>query len=566
MSLGNLKISIKIMLIVGLLSAVSLTVAGFGAVGLRFVGSAITDLDEATTEVRLSSRLNRLLAEINRDEYSLVVNPDEVATVAAAIDERRKALADAIAQLHRTIDGEQITILAKIEKQLPTYYEKLSASLDAARKTQGASSLTDSQRIMKAALEASRADVRNIRSDITAFLNFTEKESTALARQAEEAAAAKLTRMFAIAGAGTLAGILLGLMIAQKGIVGPIKSIVSSLRGLADGDLTVAISGTRRRDEVGMIAETARVFKANLIRSREMEEEAKQAEARAAADRRRTILGLADEFETSIGGVVEAVSSAATQLQSTARTMSAVAEETASRSTAVAAATEQASANVQTVAAASEELGSSIGEISRQVADSASISSQAVSEAERTNVTVEGLAVAAQRIGDVVSLIQNIASQTNLLALNATIEAARAGEAGKGFAVVASEVKQLANQTAKATGDISAQITEIQNQTGGAVTAIRNIGLTITQVNEISNGIAAAVEEQSAATAEIGRNVQQAAQGTQEVSSSIAGVSKAAEEAGTASNEVLSAATQLSQEAGRLRREVEGFLSRVRAA
>ncbi|WP_256379131.1 methyl-accepting chemotaxis protein [Azospirillum sp. TSH100] len=556
----------KIMLIVGMLSAVSMAVAGFGAIGLQSLGTAISDLDEATTEVRLSSRLNRLLAEINRDEYSLAIDPGEVGAISASIEERRKAIADAIKQLQGTIEGEQVAILRKIERQLPAYYEKLSVSLDTARKIQGSSTLTDGQRAMKAAVEASRADIRNLRTDITAFLNFTETESTELARAAEQTAALKLTRMFVLAGGGTLVGILLGLLISQKGIVGPIKSIVSSLRGLADGNLTVEIAGTDRRDEVGMIAETARVFKANLIRSREMEEEAKQAEARAAADRKQAMLGLADEFEKSIGAVVEAVSSASAQLQSTARTMSAVAEETARQSTAVAAATEQASANVQTVAAASEELSSSIGEISRQVADSATISSQAVNEADRTNSTVEGLAVAAQRIGDVVSLIQNIASQTNLLALNATIEAARAGEAGKGFAVVASEVKQLANQTAKATEDISTQIAEIQTQTGGAVTAIRNIGRTITQVNEISNSIAAAVEEQSAATGEIGRNVQQAAQGTQEVSSSIAGVSKAAEEAGTSSTEVLAAATLLSQEAGRLRDEVNGFLSRVRAA
>ncbi|MGA1855055.1 methyl-accepting chemotaxis protein [Azospirillum sp. 11R-A] len=566
MSLGNLKISMKIMLIVSMLSVVSMTIAGFGAIGLQSLGSAITDLDEATTEVRLSSRLNRLLAEINRDEYSLAIDPGEVGTVSAAIEERRKAIADAIARLKGTVEGEQVVILQKIERQLPAYYEKLAASLDAARKVQGLSTLTDGQRTIKVAVEASRTDVRSLRSDITAFLDFTEKDSTELARTAEKMAALKLTWMFVLAGAGTLAGLLPGLLVSQKGIVGPIKSIVSSLRGLADGNLTVEIAGTGRRDEVGAIAETASIFKANLIRSRELEEEAKQAEARAAAERRQAMLGLADEFETSIGTVVEAVSSAAAQLQSTARTMSAVAEETARQSTAVAAATEQASANVQTVAAASEELSSSIGEISRQVAESATISGQAVSEAERTNGTVEGLAVAAQRIGDVVSLIQNIASQTNLLALNATIEAARAGEAGKGFAVVASEVKQLANQTAKATEDISTQIAEIQTQTGGAVTAIRNIGRTITQVNEISNSIAAAVEEQTAATGEIGRNVQQAAQGTQEVSSSIAGVSKAADEAGTSSNEVLSAASLLSQEAGRLRSEVDGFLSRVRAA
>ncbi len=274
---------------------------------------------------------------------------------------------------------------------------------------------------------------------------------------------------------------------------------------------------------------------------------------------------LADNFETNVKGVVESVSSAATEMQSSAQSMSATAEETNRQATAVAAAAEEATTNVQTVSSAAEELSASISEIGRHVAKSTTISQAAVAEANRTNDKVQGLANAAQKIGDVVKLINDIASQTNLLALNATIEAARAGEAGKGFAVVASEVKSLANQTAKATDEIAAQISAIQDATNEAVKAIQGIGTTIGEINEIATTIAAAVEQQSAATGEIAQSVQQAAQGTQDVSANITGVSQSAGEAGSAAEQVLSAARELSQQSEMLRQQVGAFLVEVRA-
>jgi methyl-accepting chemotaxis protein len=273
-----------------------------------------------------------------------------------------------------------------------------------------------------------------------------------------------------------------------------------------------------------------------------------------------------DDFEANVKAVVDTVASASTELQSNAQSMSATAEETNRQSSAVAAASEQATANVQTVASAAEELASSVAEIGRQVSQSASIAAMAVDEAKRTDATVQGLSEAAQKIGEVVRLISDIASQTNLLALNATIEAARAGEAGKGFAVVASEVKSLANQTAKATEEIAAQIGAIQSSTNDAVGAIQSIGKTIGEINDIASSISAAVEEQGAATREIARNVQEASQGTTEVSSNIAGVTQAAGETGSAASQVLSAAGELSSQAERLKAEVESFLTTVRAA
>jgi methyl-accepting chemotaxis protein len=274
--------------------------------------------------------------------------------------------------------------------------------------------------------------------------------------------------------------------------------------------------------------------------------------------------GKADLFEREVKSVVSSVAGAASDLQTTAQTMTATAEETSRQSTTVAAAAEEASVNIQTVAAAAEELSSSITEISRQVTQSAQIANNAQHEADRTNAMVQGLANAASKIGEVVKLINDIASQTNLLALNATIEAARAGDAGKGFAVVANEVKSLANQTAKATEEITAQISNVQNATKETVTAIQGISGIIGQINEIASAIATAVEEQGAATQEIARNVQQAATGTQEVTDTIGRVNQAAGETGQSARNVLAAAKSLTANSDDLKAKVDGFVRAIR--
>ncbi len=265
-------------------------------------------------------------------------------------------------------------------------------------------------------------------------------------------------------------------------------------------------------------------------------------------------------FEANVKTVIGTVAAAATELQSTAESMEGIANATSQRSTAVAAASEEASTNVQTVASAAEELSSSIAEISRQVTQSSKIASNAVQTTQEANERIQGLAAASQKIGQVVQIITDIAEQTNLLALNATIEAARAGDAGKGFAVVAAEVKNLANQTAKATEEIGSQIGSIQGATQQAVTSIAEIGKVIGEINEISSTIAAAVEEQGAATKEIARNVEQASAGTSEVASNVTEVTKAANETGQAAAQVLEAATELSKQSEGLGHTIDNFL------
>jgi methyl-accepting chemotaxis protein len=350
-----------------------------------------------------------------------------------------------------------------------------------------------------------------------------------------------------------------------RGVSAGIKSIVAPMQALGNGDLSAQVPHQGEKTEIGAMAEALQVFKQALI-AKKAADEAAARDADAKIERGRRVDNITRDFESLIGEIVATVSSASTQLEASAGTLTATAERAQQLTTTVAAASEEASTNVRSVASATEEMASSINEIGRQVQDSARMAGEAVDQARKTNDRVSELSKAAARIGDVVELINTIAGQTNLLALNATIEAARAGEAGRGFAVVASEVKALAEQTAKATGEIGQQISGIQTATQDSVNAIKEIGGTIEKLCEISSTIASAVEEQGAATQEISRNVQQAAHGTQQVSANITDVQRGAAETGSASSQVLSAAQSLSGDSNRLKLEVGKFLNSVRAA
>jgi methyl-accepting chemotaxis protein len=369
----------------------------------------------------------------------------------------------------------------------------------------------------------------------------------------------------AVATALLLAGTIVAFLILAHGrLLRPMAKLGDAMSRIVAGATDIAIPGSDRRDEFGTMAKAIQIFKDNAVeklRSELVEKERLEQERSRAA-----MTELADRFEGRVAGIVKVVSSSATELHTTAQSMSATAEKAAGQTTAVAGASEQTSAKVTTVATATEELSSSIGEIARQVSQSSRASQTAVAEAEGVSTQIKTLAEAAKQIGQVVDLINDIASQTNLLALNATIEAARAGEAGKGFAVVASEVKTLANQTAKATEEISRRITGMQSATGFMVDAIGKIRSTVDEINQIVGTIASSIEQQGAATQEIARNVQQAALGTQEVSSNIIGVTRAASETGAVATQMLEVASALSKQSDALLTEVDGFLAEVRAA
>ena len=412
------------------------------------------------------------------------------------------------------------------------------------------------------AVEAEEIELdANLESLLTKLEEFTQES----ANRAESHEVAALRMLVVLSVLAALFGTIGSILVVRIVVTKPLGQMTDAMGRMARGDETVEVPATQRGDEVGAMARAVLIFKENMIRNRELTEQ-QEAERLAKERRAEVVDGLVRNFDQAVEDVTTYVTDASNELERTAQSMSSIAEQSSSQAATVASASNQASTNVQMVATAAEELTASFAEIGRQVSKSVKIASNAVNEADATNETVMGLAETAGRIGEVVDMINNIAGQTNLLALNATIEAARAGDAGKGFAVVAQEVKNLANQTAKATEEISSQITAVQEETAGAVSAIQRIQSVISEINDISTTIASAVEEQSVSTKEIARNVQQAAQGTAAVNENISGVTESAAATGSASTQVLSAASELSRQADSLKSQVGDFLLNVRMA
>ncbi|QGY01807.1 HAMP domain-containing protein [Methylobacterium mesophilicum SR1.6/6] len=384
-----------------------------------------------------------------------------------------------------------------------------------------------------------------------------------------DSAMMRTNRASVTASVGIILSIIAALGAAIFGLMRisrPIAAMTSAMSMLAEGEAGIDIPSRDSRNEVGAMAAAVQVFKDNLIRTQKLEAEAEEARRVAESQRRAGMRETADRFAAAVSGIIARVSASATELQATAEIMTQTANQTASQTTNVAAAAEQAASNVNTVSAAAEELGTSVQEIGRQVDGSAKLAQAAVEEADHTGALVLELNTAVAKIGDVAGLISNIAGQTNLLALNATIEAARAGDAGRGFAVVAAEVKALAEQTARATEEIGAQIARVEASTEEAVSAIGAITSRIREINAVATSIAAAVEQQGAATHEIVRNVGQAAQGTAEVTGNIVSVAGATEATGRAAGQVLAEAARLSEQSENLTSEVDRFLETLRAA
>ncbi|KQT09227.1 chemotaxis protein [Methylobacterium sp. Leaf399] len=466
---------------------------------------------------------------------------------------------DAMDRLVQLADTEQRkTANQTLRARLESYTEVLQRSTALGMKGDASSG-------MQLAQEEAAPRRAKIREEIGARTALLEQELKVASGDAERLAASSTTLLMVSAGLGLSAALGLAAAIVVLGVSRPIGRMTTAMGRLARGDLEIAVEGVERKDEIGLLARSLAVFKDNAVTARRLA--AEQEVENAGKMRRAEILeGLTKRFESDISVLTDGLAGAATEMEATAQSMSATAEQAIQQAVSVAGAAEQTSANVQTVAAASEEMSASIQEIVGQVSQSSTYADQAVADTRRTEATVQRLAVVADSITDVVAMIQTIAGQTNLLALNATIEAARAGEAGRGFAVVATEVKELAGQTARATEDIRVKIGEIQGATGEVVSDIARIGKTIADMSGFSSGIAAAMEQQGAATQEIARNVQEAAQGTQNVTSNIEHVRIGAGTTSAAATQVLGAARELSRYSESLGEEVKRFLSGVKAA